>query len=240
MDKQKILIVEDEERVARLLSEYLTASGFEALMIHNGLEAVDTVKRENPDLILLDLMLPGKDGLEIAKEVRRFSDMPLIMITARVEEIDRLLGLELGADDYICKPFSFREVVARVKAVLRRHNRIPGYGSGYGSGDGPGEAGKDDRDKGVALDESRHLLVIEGRKLTLTAIEFQLFKAMAGQPGMIFTRDMLMDRIYTDGRVVSDRTIDSHIRKLRKKIKTLLPDREIIHSVYSVGYKYEY
>lgn len=219
----RILIVEDEERLSELLSDYLKKSGFETHIIDNGLDVVPYVKTEPPALILLDLMLPGRDGLDIAREIRTFSRIPLIIITARVEEIDRLLGLELGADDYVCKPFSFREVVARVKAVLRRSRP-----------DSPEEARND-----VILDKSKYRAVILGKSLELTAIEFNLLEIMAGSPGRIFTRDLLMDVIYPDGRVVSDRTIDSHISKLRRKIQDLLPDREVIVSVYSVGYKFE-
>lgn len=218
-----VLIVEDEERLAGLLADYLKKSGFDTYVIGNGLDVVPYVRSNPPDIILLDLMLPGRDGLDIARELRSFSQIPLIMITARVEEIDRLLGLELGADDYVCKPFSFREVVARVKAVLRR-------------------AKKDDLGEppsGVILDKSKYKAVILGNALELTAIEFNLLEAMAMSPGRIFTRDILMDVIYPDGRVVSDRTIDSHISKLRRKIQDLIPDQEIIVSVYSVGYKFE-
>jgi two-component system response regulator BaeR len=168
-------------------------------------------------------MLPGKDGLDIARELRTFSRTPLIMITARVEEIDRLLGLELGADDYICKPFSFREVVARVKAVLRRSKTQV----------------DEDLLRGISLDRSRHQVTIMGKTMTLTAIEFTLLEVMAARPGRIFTRDLLMTSIYPDDRVVSDRTIDSHIRKLRRKIHDIFPDKDIIMSVYSVGYKFE-
>ncbi len=219
----KILIVEDEVRVAGLLDDYLKQSGFETSMVHNGLEVVDSVKNEIPDLILLDLMLPGKDGLELTKEIRSFSSVPIIMITAKVEEIDRLLGLELGADDYICKPFSFREVVARVKTVLRRVTpQEQKNSSGL-----------------VELDETRHNAKIIGKSLELTAIEFQLLKVMSDNPGIIFSRDKLMNHIYPDDRIVSDRTIDSHVKKLRKKIGEIHPEVEIIRSVYSVGYKFE-
>lgn len=218
-----VLIVEDEERLAGLLADYLKKSGFDTYVIGNGLDVVPYVRSNPPDIILLDLMLPGRDGLDIARELRTFSQIPLIMITARVEEIDRLLGLELGADDYVCKPFSFREVVARVKAVLRRAKK-----------DGLGEP-----PNGVILDKSKYKAVILGNALELTAIEFNLLEAMAMSPGRIFTRDILMDVIYPDGRVVSDRTIDSHISKLRRKIQDLIPDQEIIVSVYSVGYKFE-
>lgn len=220
---EQILIVEDEERLASLISDYLIKAGYETVMIHDGREVIPHVKESCPDLILLDLMLPGKDGLDVAKELRTFSQVPVIMVTARVEEIDRLLGLELGADDYICKPFSFREIVARVKAVLRR----------------TAGSGREDSLRGITLDRSRHEVNILGKTIHLTAIEFTLLEVMAQSPGRIFTRDLLMDSIYPDGRVVSDRTIDSHIRKLRKKIHDLLPEKEIIMSVYSVGYKFE-
>ncbi|GAB6094865.1 response regulator [Desulfatiferula olefinivorans] len=220
---ERVLIVEDEERLASLLSDYLKTSGFETHMIGDGREVLPYVRQTPPDLMLLDLMLPGKDGLDIARELRTFSQIPVIMITARVEEIDRLLGLELGADDYICKPFSFREVVARVKAVLRRSQaRVD-----------------EDLLRGISLDRSRHQVTVMGKTVTLTAIEFTLLEVMAARPGRIFTRDFLMTSIYPDDRVVSDRTIDSHIRKLRRKIHDIYPDKDIIMSVYSVGYKFE-
>lgn len=221
--KENILIVEDEERLASLLSDYLKKEGYGTVPLRNGGDVIPLVKKDRPDLILLDLMLPGKDGLEIIKELRTFSQVPVIMITARVEEIDRLLGLELGADDYICKPFSFREVVARVKAVLRRTTGLA----------------TEDSLRGIVLDRSRHHVTILEKTIELTAIEFTLLEVMAQSAGRIFTRDLLMDSIYPDGRVVSDRTIDSHIRKLRKKLHDLLPEKEIIMSVYSVGYKFE-
>ena len=217
----KILIVEDEPKLAALLSDYLQQAGFEAIRLDNGLEVVPWVREQTPDLVLLDLMLPGKDGLEVCKEIRSFSAVPIIMVTARVEEIDRLLGLELGADDYICKPFSPREVVARVKAVLRR------------AGASTLQA------EGLVLDESRYLATLHGCELDLTAVEFKLLHFLATNPGRIYSRTQLMDRIYPDQRTVGDRTIDSHIKKLRKKLAVAAPGEELIHSVYSVGYKFE-
>ena len=217
----KILIVEDEPKLAALLSDYLQQAGFEAIRLDNGLEVMPWVREQTPDLVLLDLMLPGKDGLEVCKEIRSFSAVPIIMVTARVEEIDRLLGLELGADDYICKPFSPREVVARVKAVLRR------------AGASTLQA------EGLVLDESRYLATLHGCELDLTAVEFKLLHFLATNPGRIYSRTQLMDRIYPDQRTVGDRTIDSHIKKLRKKLAVAAPGEELIHSVYSVGYKFE-
>ena len=220
---QHILIVEDETKLASLLEDYLAQSGFEVTAIHDGNEASTWLASNQPSLILLDLMLPGKSGLDIAKEVRKESTVPIIMITAKVDEIDRLLGLELGADDYICKPFSPREVVARVKAVLRRseNNDQPDL-------------------HGLVLNQDTYKASIHGNDLDLTAVEFQLLKVLSDQPGRIFSRSVLVDKIYSDGRLVSDRTIDSHIKKLRKKIAIVVPEAELIHSLYAVGYKFEW
>lgn len=220
---QHVLIVEDEVKLATLLRDYLAQSGFETSIVHNGSEVEPWLEAHHTNLILLDLMLPGKNGVDICKDIRRESRIPIIMITAKVEEIDRLLGLELGADDYICKPFSPREVVARVKAVLRRS-----------------ESPERDAGNGLLLDEDTYKASINGHDLDLTAVEFQLLKVLSDQPGRIFSRAVLVDKIYSDGRVVSDRTIDSHIKKLRKKISTHLPDVELIHSLYGVGYKFEW
>jgi len=220
---QTVLIVEDEEKLAALLGDYLRQSGFEPAWIADGLSVLPRVRESLPDLILLDLMLPGRDGLEICKEIRSFSQVPIIMITARVEEIDRLLGLELGADDYICKPFSPREVVARVKSVLRRS----------GDHQPPSQSG------GLTLEPDKFRAVLNGQELELTAVEFKLLHYLFQNPGRIYSRTQLMDRIYPDQRIVSDRTIDSHIKKLRKKIAAAAPELELIHSIYGVGYKFE-
>ena len=220
--KPMIMLVEDEEKLASLLGDYLGQSGFDYLWIADGNKVLPRVRERLPDLILLDLMLPGRDGLDICKEIRTFSEVPIIMITARVEEIDRLLGLELGADDYICKPFSPREVVARVKTVLRR--------AGEHAAPAAGE---------LALDADKFRALLHGRDLDLTAVEFKLLHFLYQNPGRIYSRGQLMDRIYSDQRIVSDRTIDSHIKKLRKKIAAVAPEEELIHSIYGVGYKFE-
>ena len=222
----KILIVEDEPKLASLESDYLKKSGYKTHIIDNGLEVLPYVKGTPPGLILLDLMLPGKDGMEICKELRQFSNIPIIMITARVEEIDRLLGLELGADDYICKPFSPREVVARVKAVLRRFQPQTTEVNAPVS-------------SLVTLDETKYKAVVNQQEVSLTAVEFQLLNKLFSEPGRIYSRAQLMEYIYSDHRVVSDRTIDSHIKKIRKKLIDALPEKELIHSVYGVGYKFE-
>jgi two-component system response regulator BaeR len=221
---ERILIVEDEEKLAALLRDYLRQEGFEVAMLHRGDEVEAFVRSQPIDLVLLDLMLPGKSGLEVCKALRASaSEVSIIMVTARVDEIDRLLGLELGADDYICKPFSPREVVARVKAVLRRARRKDAGSIG-----------------GLVMHEESLRAEVGGKDLGLTAVEFELLKVLAAHPGHIYSRDQLMDAMYRDERVVSDRTVDSHVKKIRKKISDVLPEREIIHSVYGVGYKYEW
>jgi two-component system response regulator BaeR len=217
-----ILVVEDEPKLASLLADYLRASSFEAHCLEDGTEVVPWVREHRPDLILLDLMLPGRDGMEICTDIRTFSTVPIIMVTARIEEIDRLLGLEIGADDYICKPFSPREVIARVRAVLRRTQPGQTFETG-----------------GIVLDEYRWRASLGGRDLELTAVEFKLLQFLMASPGRIYRRQQLMDRIYPDERIVSERTIDSHIKKLRRKIESANPDASLIHAVYSVGYKFE-
>jgi two-component system response regulator BaeR len=220
--KEKILIVEDEPKLAALLADYLKASGFEVYTLSDG-RAVESWVRENkPNLIILDIMLPGRDGMDICKDIRIFSRVPIIMVTARVEEIDRLLGLELGADDYICKPFSPREVVARVKAVLRRTRD-----------------GQTVQAQGLLLDESTYRATLHGRDLELTAVEFKLLKLLVEHPSRIFSRQQIMEKIYHEERFVNDRTIDSHIKKLRRKIENIDSQTTLILSVYSVGYKFE-
>ncbi|MDN3521715.1 response regulator [Halomonas ramblicola] len=226
----RILIVEDEPKIARLVADYLAGSGFEPHHLDHGdavLPWLEDTRRagQGPALVLLDLMLPGTDGLTLCREIRqRWPALPVIMLTARVEEVDRLLGLELGADDYICKPFSPREVVARVKAVLRR-SQAAGQATSGGSD--------------LVLDEDGWRALADGRDLGLTAVEFQLLRVMMQAPGRIFSRDQLMDHMYRDHRIVSERTVDSHVKKLRKKIAEAWPEREVIRSVYGVGYKYQ-
>jgi len=223
-DAASILIVEDEDKIADLLRDYLRQQGYDTHRLARG-DAVEEWVRHNPvDLVLLDLMLPGRNGLEVCKALRAFSSAAIIMVTARVDEIDRLLGLELGADDYICKPFSPREVVARVATVLRRTRHVPAAVS---------------KTAGLVLDESAWRATLDGVPLDLTAVEFKLLALLASQPGRIYSRDQLMDAMYRDERVVADRTVDSHVKKLRRKIADVAPGHEFVHSVYGVGYQFE-
>ena len=223
----QVLVVEDEPRLARLLADYLHAAGLRAAVLHDGLAVLPMVRERMPDLIVLDLMLPGRDGLSLCRELRGFSDVPILMLTARVEEIDRLIGLEAGADDYVCKPFSPREVVARVKAILRRQRR-------------DGAAAAATTAQGLVIDAERHEARVDGTPLDLTPLEFRLLQALAGAPGRVFSRDQLLDRLHDDQRALSDRAVDSHVKNLRRKLERVLPGREPIRSIYGVGYKFEY
>lgn len=217
---RQILLVEDEPKLAALVGDYLRAGGYTVDHLADGLEVIQAIRQGQYALILLDLMLPGRDGLDICRELRGFSQMPLIMMTARVDEIDRLLGLELGADDYICKPFSPRELVARVKAVLRR-----------GGAQAPS--------LGLELDAHAFQARYKGVAMELTPVEFRMLAALATRPGQVLSRDQLMNHIYRDHRVVADRTVDSHIKNLRRKLTMVDASHDPLRSVYGVGYSLE-
>lgn len=224
VNKKFILVVEDEPTLANVLCEYIEHSGMNSHQINNGVEVISWVKANQPSLIVLDLMLPVRDGLDIFRELRTFSQVPVIMATAKVDEIDRLLGLELGADDYICKPYSPREVIARIKNVLRRsENPIL----------------DPSKTQELFIDAPSMKVVLRGKELVLTPAEFKLLHFMYQNEGRIYSREQLMDRIYDDGRVVTDRTIDSHIKNLRKKLQEVDSNNDYIKSIYSVGYKFE-
>jgi two-component system response regulator BaeR len=226
MAQEHILIVEDERKLADLLRDYLSEAGFTVTWLDRGDRVVSRVKQDPPALVLLDIMLPGMDGTEVCREIRKFSKIPILMITARVEEVDRIIGLELGADDYICKPFSPREVVARVKAVLRRAYSEP---ETTRLAVGP-----------ISLDETtRRVSVNDEEVLNLTPSEFGLLKIMMAHPGRVFSRGELLDKVQGYQFEGYDRTIDTHIKNIRKKIAEKLPEREVIHTVYGIGYKFD-
>lgn len=218
---QHILIVEDEVSLAQVLSEYLSQSGFVTHVIIDGSLVMDWVKNNPVDLMILDLMLPGKSGLDIYRELRTFSDVPVVMATARVDEIDRLVGLELGADDYICKPYSPREVVVRVKNILRRSTD---------------EVKADARV--LSINENTMQVLVKGKEVSLTRAEFRLLSHFHQHKEQVFSREQLMSQIYSDNRVVTDRTIDSHIKNLRRKIQNVDAEVDCIQSIYGVGYKF--
>jgi len=221
---KSILIVEDESKLAKVLADYLEKDDFKTNHLINGDEVVDWVKKNKPDLILLDLMLPGANGKDICKDIRNFSTVPIIMVTAMIDEIDRLIGLELGADDYICKPFSPKEVVARVKAVLRRMD--PDFIS---------QSDKDD----FNIDQDAFSISIRGKKLDLTPVEFRMLEMFMSQPGRVYNRDQILNNVFDDGRIVLDRTVDTHIKNLRQKLKEASPEKDYIRSIYGIGYSFE-
>ncbi len=223
MAHEHILIVEDEKKIAELLRDYLADAGFKVTCHDRGGQVVSYVQKNAPALILLDIMLPDVDGLDVCREIRKLSNIPVLLITARVDEVDRLIGLEMGADDYICKPFSPREVVARVKAVLRRAGGTAALA----------KLVVDD----LNLDETAHRASVGGDTLDLTPSEFSLLKVLMTHPDRVFTRSELLDKVQGYQFEGYDRTIDTHIKNLRKKIAEKLPDREIIRTVYGVGYK---
>jgi two-component system response regulator BaeR len=213
-----VYIVEDEPELAALVADYLRAAGFIPAVFGDGAAALAAIRTRVPALVVLDLMLPGLDGMALCREVRAFSNVPVVMVTARVEEIDRLLGLELGADDYLCKPFSPRELVARIKAILRRSG-VP--------------------DLAVAIDLAARRASVRGQLLELTRTEFDLLAALASRPGQVFSRARLLELARQDNLEVTDRAIDSHIKNLRRKFEAAAPGLEPIHSIYGVGYRFE-
>ncbi|MDY7025230.1 MAG: response regulator [Pseudomonadota bacterium] len=224
----RILIAEDELKIARLIADYLKASGYETQMVHHGDEVLTEVERFSPNIVLLDWMMPGQDGLTICRQLGEASSCGIIMLTAKTEEVDRLLGLGAGADDYICKPFSPKEVVARVDALARRLQK---------------NAMREDVSAGLndptTVDEQRQKIRLNGVMLDLTPTEFRLLAAMIKKPGHIFSRDTLLDIAYADFRDNNDRAIDSHMKNLRRKLKQQEATVDCIKSVYGVGYKIE-
>jgi two-component system response regulator BaeR len=219
---KNILIVEDDERIARVLSGFLKKEGFKTTVLTESDHVVQQARKNPPDLILLDILLPGKDGLTLFKEIKSFSDVPVLFVTAKTDGIDRLLGLELGADDYICKPFLPREVVARVKAVLRRTY--------------PEQANESMAVGPIRMDIEHYKVNIKGEQLHLTPNEFKLLQCLMMHPDSVVSRSDLVTKIQGYNFEGYNRTIDTHIKNLRKKIQHHLPGQEIIRSVYGVGY----
>ncbi len=215
---KKILIIEDEVEIARHMVKFLTAASYDCHVHHSGRGAIDLIERLKPDLIFLDLMLPEVDGIEICRQVRSFSDVPIMMMTAKTEEVDRIHGLQVGADDYLCKPFSLPEMVLRANAILRRASEV--------------------RDDSFRVNEEKNEIKYKNSKITLTTIEFSLFYLLYKTPERIYSRSQIMDLAYPDIRDISDRAIDSHVKKIRRKFKTQQVEENIIESVYGAGYRF--
>jgi DNA-binding response OmpR family regulator len=225
----RILLVDDEQPIQTLLSFPLQRDGYEVVVAADGREALARYDEQPPDLVVLDVMLPRMDGLEVCKRLRAKGEtVPIIMLTAKSEEIDKVLGLELGADDYITKPFSMREFRSRVKAALRR--------SGMARGDGNGERPVDVR--GLRIDPAKRTVTRDGAAVATTYVEFEILTALASSPGRVFTRDMLLSRVWGDSAFRDPRTIDVHIRHLREKIETEAKEPEFIFTVRGVGYRF--
>ena len=228
MEKTTILVVEDEPSIAEVVSLYLKRAGYDVTIISNGQTALDWLGQNTPDLVVLDLMLPHVDGLEITRWLRARSDIPIIMLTSRREETDRILGLEMGADDYVVKPFSPRELVSRVRAVLRRTQ---------GSAQGGREQGLEFED--LTIDPQTRLVTVAGEEKTLTAREFDLLLVLARHPRQVFSRDQLLDQVWGISEYIDPSTVTVHVRRLREKLETDPSDPRHIQTVWGVGYKFE-
>jgi DNA-binding response OmpR family regulator len=222
---QTILVVDDEARIVKLVRDYLERAGFEVISAHDGETALTLARVEQPDLIVLDLMLPGVDGLDVCRRLRQQSGVPIIMLTARVEEADRIVGLELGADDYVTKPFSPGELVARVRATLRRATGQVGPPTILRAGD-------------VELDTASLTATVGDQPVDLTPTEFQLLATLVRQPGRIFSREQLLEAVHGVAFDGYDRSVDSHIKNLRRKIESSPRQPRYIQTVYGMGYRF--
>jgi DNA-binding response OmpR family regulator len=220
-----VLVVEDEIEIARIVRDYLRNAGFEVIVVGDGGSAVASVRSAKPDLLVLDLGLPGRDGLDVAREIRRWSDTPIVMLTARGDETDRIVGLELGADDYVVKPFSPKELVARVRAVLRRSHAAA-------RGDEIVRAGD------VEIDTGKMRVSVGGAPVELTPTEFQLLATLAREPGRVFTRSQLLDAVHGVAIESYERAIDAHVKNLRRKIEPTPGNPRYVVTVHGVGYRF--
>jgi two-component system phosphate regulon response regulator PhoB len=228
MGQSRVLIIEDERGLVQTLSWYFNREGYETIVARDGVEGLRKAQTQTPDVVLLDLMLPGLDGLEICKALKagdRTRDIPVVMITAKSEESDQLLGLNLGADDYVTKPFSNKVLLAKVKAILRRVA-------------GPADAGDVIEHDGVKIDRVRHLVLVHGTTVDLTPTEFRLLECLLRQPGRAFSRHQLMDAAIGEGQIVLERTIDVHVKTLRRKLTAAGGSPELIETVRGVGYRF--
>jgi two-component system, OmpR family, response regulator BaeR len=219
---QRVLVVEDDRKISDLLQNYLRASGYVAEAAYDGRDALRQIELQVPDAVILDWMLPGLDGISVCKAVRAFSDVPILMLTARVDEVDRLLGLDTGADDYVCKPFAPREVIARIRALLRRaQGKVKTSTSPW------------------IIDDASFRISWRGQWLVLTRIEFMMFRLLLSRPGRVYSRDQLLASAHDSQRDISDRAIDTHVKNLRKKVQAVEPGSDCIASVYGVGYRFD-
>ena len=231
VNKQKILIVDDDENIAELISLYMTKECFETQIVYDGESALKTADTFAPDLIILDLMLPGIDGYQVCREIRQKSQTPIIILSAKGEVFDKVLGLELGADDYIIKPFDAKELVARVKAVLRRYNAIPKQEAPVETG------GKRVEYPGIVINLTNYTVTVDGTKVDMPPKELELLYFLASSPNQVFTREQLLDQIWGYEYIGDTRTVDVHIKRLREKIKDHSTWK--LSTVWGIGYKFE-
>lgn len=228
MDEQKIMIVDDDKNICELLRLYFEKEGFKTQTANDGASAVEMVKSDRPDLILLDIMMPGLDGWQVCREIRKFSEVPIIMLSAKGETFDKVLGLELGADDYIVKPFDSKEVVARVKAVLRRTNA----------------AAETEENEGIVsydkltININNYEMIVDGKAVDTPPKELELIYHLASNPNRVFTRDQLLDEVWGFDYYGNSRTVDVHIKRLREKLEGVSEKWEL-RTIWSVGYKFE-
>ncbi|MGQ9631563.1 MAG: response regulator transcription factor [bacterium] len=227
---QKVLIIDDDRKLAHLIKGYLERSGYSVETAYDGKSGLESVEREAPDIVILDLMLPGLDGLEVCRRIRKDSGIPILILTARGEEADRVVGLELGADDYLTKPFSLRELVARIRAVLRRSSTASGTEASSRNTLRVGD---------LLIDRAKRELKVRGEAVELTATEFELLWYMASHPGRVFTREDLLDGVLNRSFTAFDRSVDMHISHLRQKIEDDPKYPRYIKTVWGVGYKFE-
>ena len=225
-DSPRVVVADDEENIRTLVGSYLRAEGYDVVTAENGAEAVDLVRRRQPDLVVLDILMPGIDGIEALREIRTFSDVYVIMLTARAEETDKLIGLSVGADDYLTKPFSPRELVARVKAVLRRSRPSSRTGAEV------------QEFAGLRIDTASREVAVDGGLVSTTALEFDLLAAMASQPGRVYSRAQLLEKVWGWDYVGDDRVVDVHIRNLRRALGDDAADPRFIGTVRNVGYRF--
>lgn len=231
VNKQKILIVDDDENIAELISLYLTKECFDTMMVHDGEKALIAFDTYHPNLLLLDLMLPGIDGYQVCREIRTHSDVPIIMLSAKGEVFDKVLGLELGADDYIMKPFDSKELVARVKAVLRRYQAAP-----KSEASSP-EKGKRVEYPGIVINLTNYSVIVDGQNVDMPPKELELLYFLAASPNQVFTREQLLDQIWGYEYIGDTRTVDVHIKRLREKVKD--HSGWSLATVWGIGYKFE-
>jgi DNA-binding response OmpR family regulator len=227
VSERTVLVVEDEEAIAEAVRARLASEGFRVVVALDGPEGIRAAERERPDLVVLDLMLPGMDGLEVCKEIQKEQWVPVLMLTARTEEADTVAGFAVGADDYMTKPFSLRELVVRVKAILRRRDRMEAIAP-----QAPVERGP------LAIDPARRRASMDGRDISLTPLEFDILFALARDPGVVMTREQLMDRVWGYRDFAGGRVVDSHVARIRRKLGVDATEQRFIRTVHGVGYAF--